>query len=61
MVAYLHLGPGIDTWSSSSNFAQIFVADFNGDGKADVAGFATRSYDNSAPSPLPLPVSRLGL
>jgi len=56
-VWYVGYSNGIDTfttggnygaWSSPNNWAQIFVTDFNGDGKADLGGFATGSFDFAA-------------
>jgi hypothetical protein len=37
-----------DEWSTPNNWAQVFIADFNGDGKADLCGFSTGSYDLGA-------------
>jgi hypothetical protein len=39
-------GDSVFTWSTPNNWAQLFVADFNGDGAADFAGFATTSITN---------------
>ncbi len=39
-------GDSVFTWSTPNNWAQLFVADFNGDGAADLAGFATTSITN---------------
>ncbi|MFL5244120.1 MAG: FG-GAP repeat domain-containing protein [Gemmataceae bacterium] len=36
-----------DEWSTPNNWAQVFIADFGGDGKADLCGFSTGSYDFS--------------
>jgi uncharacterized protein (DUF2141 family) len=52
-----------DAWASPNNWAQVFVADFNGDGKADLAGLAIGSFDFSVnPSPFTnVPAWNVGL
>ncbi len=35
-------------WSTPNNWAQLFVANFTGDGAADIAGFSPISFTGSA-------------